>query len=209
MSQFDFLEGGDPVWRLAAEQLAGHSVPALLINYLDGSCFGCTPHVAPTVDSTAEEVVLTFQSARRAYAVATGRGPVRLVNMAFGAEYVDAALADPADADFAKLPLPDLQGTWAFGGPNPTVRTFGPAELRGATVVFPVLLEEAGGELRCSPGTDVSPAGCELVPGIVITPPPGFYPFARIGDIEEGRMRLRYLVGAELPWKVVYAVRLH
>lgn len=216
VSQFDFVEE-ESHWRLGVAPLGADGAEVALHSYSGGSCFGCTPHVAPQADDNPPVATIVFDSARRATVDLGGDTVIPLVNFPFGADYVDVQLPGGGDGQFGPLYLPDLSGTWAFdlGGDAPMssiVALDGPI-LVDESVRFVGEVGDWSFTLICEPGSEVAPAGCELqvIGDLVIgTPPPGWYPFARLGDIEEDRMRFVGGPGGteEGGFRVFYAVRI-
>lgn len=223
MSQFDFVNGLAH-WRLGVAALAGNAATVPLSSYAGGSCFGCTPHIAPEVEGDPLLASIAFDSARRALVQLADGDPIPLVNLAFGADYVATDLGGAGDAAFGPLALPDLSGTWAMSSPmdgvtpvividvpERSIVELQPAVVDGDVVRFQTLATgDEQVQLLCSDGNEAAEAGCELRFGDVflVTPPPGLYPFARLGDIEEDRIRFVFREQtADGAWRVRYWVR--
>ena len=214
VTAFDFVDG-DPHWRLGVATLEGAGAEVTLQSFSGGSCFGCTPHAPSVATDDPPATAIDFDSARRATVDLGDGSTIPVVNLAFGSAYVDVQLPGAGDVEFGPLALPDLSGTWAFDlawdTPNPHVVTLHGPVLDGDTVRF--ARDPAEGELFaliCRPGTELASAGCELRVGDleIGTPPPGWHPFAKLGDVEENRMRfVTSLGGTNDSWRVFHAVR--
>ncbi|SDD52560.1 hypothetical protein [Aquimonas voraii] len=210
VSLFDFVDG-QPVWRIGLGGMQGDALSVELLGFSNGSCIDCVPARAPQVDPPARQLRLRFASARRAWLSLDGRTELPLQAFAFGGVYASMGLADRADAEFGPLPFPQLCGTWALEselggltrfslgapGPRATDGSFS-IPLRAAQTANP-------GELivfACRPGLGAgTDAECRISDERVS--PPFVYGSARLGDIEENRIRFNTWSGT-----VFYAHRL-
>lgn len=224
-SLFDFAQGAAR-WRLGVAPLGHEGTDVALHAHSGGSCFACAPHVRPTADAEPPVATIVFDSARRATVDLGGDTVIPLVNLAFGTDYIDVQLPGGGDGMFGPLYLPDLSGTWAFDLPgdapgsriavleaeyvapgSPPSGVDGPVFTRFAGE----FLDGERVELGCRPGNEIAPAGCELRIGDfqIGTPPPNWYPFARLGDIEQDRVRFVGGAGTDPANPAVfYAVRI-
>jgi hypothetical protein len=188
VSQFDYVDGVAH-WRLDAAPLQGSALLLVLRNYEGGSCLACEPHVAPDVGPGGTVLRMRFESARRAYVDFADGSTQHLISLPFGASYLDLALADRADADFAPLPLPDLSGHWYVNGsgivlernPDP-----GTAAVRFSTVASST---DFRASIRCVAGSSTQFASCTLDTN---TPSLSVPRLAPLGFVEEDRIRFLY-----------------
>jgi hypothetical protein len=192
VAQFEYV-AGLAVWRLDTAPLQGTSLAVVLREFSDGSCFACEDHVVPRVTTGGTPMSLHFQSARRAHVELQDGSLLQMVSLPFGAAYVDSLFEDRADLSFSPLPLPDLRGKWAIGGPFNLVVELGAATtVAGDVIRFSTAADApASVQILCTPGNPTRAGQCELRgPGAQTgTPPPGSIPLAPLGNIEENRIR--------------------
>lgn len=194
---FDFSNGRQ-IWRLGTAALAGDTLSLNMAQFSGGSCFGCEPHEAPTMEFSPYPVTFTFQSARRAWVDLPNGVRRPLVSAPFGADYLEFRLRDELDDRFGGLLLPNLKGRWSFRdieSQDDVVVDFAEPSLTTGYVAF----REAGVrqtfryyKILCSDLRDGRPAGCSLEQDFGA---PGENPgipsigFAELGDVEENRIR--------------------
>ena len=182
-------------WWLGAAPVLASDVLLALHTFTDGTCLGC-PGTGPQQRDNPAALRMRFESARRAWVDINGSATVPMTSLPYGAAYVPVALADPLDAEFGPLPLPDLLGEWVFA-------------IEDDFFAFPIRLdfnELALGEdsaefrqgedarIQCVGADGTRGAGCEYQwTGLIFTsPPPGTFPYTAwfdLGDIEEDRMQ--------------------
>lgn len=208
ITRFDFLgDAGSPAtWRQVAATLRRDAIVGVEFDFHDGSCLGCAWQ-APTAAPHPGAVQLVFESSRRAWLNEAGREPVALVALPFGADYASETLVDTVDADFGSLPMPALEGRWAFVVDHPDhVQTTRLVEfVPGFVLATPppgaarlAYEDGAGGVLECGDAFEDRRAGCIFSNATIELDPPPPFPaalldvgpwFAPLGDIGEDQIR--------------------
>lgn len=210
VSLFDFVDGR-PAWRIGLGRMQGDTLSVELLGFAEGSCIDCLPARPPRVEAPARQLRLRFTSARRAWLSLDGGAERPLMAFAFGGVYADVSLADSVDAEFGRLPFPQLCGSWAMENELGDLSRFnlGAAHAAAPDGSFSIPLRELGlpspdeiTVFACRPafGTHTE-ATCRISDERVS--PPFVYGSARLGDIEENRIRFRTWSGT-----VFYAYRL-
>lgn len=210
VSLFDFVDG-QPVWRIGLGRMQGDTLSIELLGFTDGSCIDCLPTRAPLVHPPARQLRLRFASARRAWLSLDGGVELPLQAFAFGGVYAAIGLADRADAEFGSLPFPQLCGSWAMesGLGGLTHFSLGAPSARATDGSFSIPLRAPQtanpGDLTvfaCRPSVGAwTDAECRISDERFS--PPFVYGSARVGDIEENRIRFGTFGGV-----VFYAHRL-
>ena len=199
VAQFDFSELRGQ-WRHDITLLRGDSALILLREYTHGTCFGCAPPIyQPASRLGGKPMLITFDSARRARVELADGTVVPVTSLPFGVNYVDfSGLRDIGDAEFGPLALPDLSGTWTNQG---KITSFAAFVRQSGGVNFPPVSPSLT-ELACR-RNQMGEAVCFLYDnwdpnGPIPGAGPPYQAVARLGDIEENRIRMTRILGPNI-----------